>query len=313
MTLRLKIPSPLKRGDIVGIAAVSGPVNATNLEKGVQFLENQGFRIMLGRNIHQQINYLAGTDQDRVKSLNELISDPKIRGILFARGGYGSMRILPDIDYNTITNYPKLMMGMSDITALSMAIFSRCCLVTLAGPMLAGQISSGLDEVTMSSLLEALTQPIEHYQILRPSVTSNLRILRTGQTTGYLLGGCLSLLVCLLGTPFCPNFSDCVLFIEDVNEPAYKIDRMLTQMRLAEVFNKLGGVIICKFSGDDSETVTEIVERIVLDYVGSRNIPVISNYPHGHTLPNISLPVGALVNFEVSKKKAVLCITRATK
>ncbi len=308
MTFRLITPKPLRVGDVVGIAAISGPVKTSDLEKGIELLEKLGLRVRLSRNIHERKNYLAGSDHMRVEELNKFFLDPTIRGIFFARGGYGSMRVLQEINYDAIIGDPKIMIGMSDITALSMAVFRRCGLITLAGPMIAGQIHSGLDEKSMNSFVEALTEPVARYQIVREVGPPGLKVLRQGRMKGPLLGGCLSLLVSLLGTPYCPNFTGCVLFIEDVNEPPYKIDRMLTQMKLAGIFENIGGVMICQFSGDGPEIAASTVERIVLDYVKPDTIPVISNFPHGHVLPNITLPVGALIEFEASADGAHLRI-----
>lgn len=308
MTFKSIIPKPLSRGSIVGVAAISGLVNPKDLKNGVFFLKKLGLEVRLARNVYFKEDYLAGSDAERAECLNEFITDPEVRGIFFARGGYGAMRVLSQINYDAILSDPKIMIGMSDITALSMAVFSQVGLITLAGPMLAGQVSSGLDKDSETSLVEALTHPIERYQIMRKLEPSKLKILQTGKTTGYLLGGCLSLIVSLIGVPYCPNFGDCVLFIEDVNEPAYKIDRMLTQMKLAGIFDHLRGIIICQFSGDDPEVTMATVERVILDYVKSSSVPVISNYPHGHTLPNMTLPVGLPVKFEVSESSVTLHI-----
>ncbi|MGC8659432.1 MAG: S66 peptidase family protein [Desulfomonilaceae bacterium] len=302
------IPKPLSKGCVVGVAAISGPVNATDMENGASFLEKLGFRVRFSRNLFLKQEYLAGCDAERAEGLNIFLADPEVRGIFFARGGYGSMRVIPKINYDAILRDPKLMLGMSDITAFSLAAFRQVCIVTLAGPMLAGQVSLGLDSDSENSLIEAITCPIERYQLIRNVERSKLKILQTGKTGGYLIGGCLSLIVSLVGAPYCPNFQNCILFIEDVNEPVYKIDRMLTQLKLAGVFDQLNGVIICQFSGEDSEITGAAVERIVLDYVNSSNVPVISNYPHGHTLPNMTLPVGIPVSFEVSEDSVTLSI-----
>lgn len=301
------IPRPLHKGDVVGVAAVSGPVNVSDLEKGLEFIEELGFRVELGRSVYKQQDYLAGSDTDRVDDLNKFISDSMIRGIFFARGGYGSMRIISDINYEAIRKDPKIMIGMSDLTALFMATFQRCAMITLAGPMPAVQIAAGLDPTSRDFLIQSLTQPLEHYQLLG-KFSSELKTLRKGNASGILLGGCLSLLVSMLGTPYCPSFSDCVLLIEDVNEPPYRIDRMLTQLKLAGVFDQISGVVIGHFSGDDAENAYSTVERVVIDYTEPSSIPVISHYPHGHALPNITLPVGASVKLEVSEHDTVFCL-----
>jgi len=299
------IPTPLKRGDLVGIAAVSGPVNPTDLEKGIAFIESLGLRFKLSDNIHMSEDYLAGSDEHRLKSLNDFLIDPEIRGIIFARGGYGVMRILPKINFEAMKTDPKIMLGMSDLTALSMAAFQRSGLITIAGPMLAGQMANDLDEITSDHLVRVLTQPLAKYEMVGGFCSQILK-LRRGKTRGKLLGGCLSLIVSLLGTSFLPNFSRSVLFIEEVNEPPYKIDRMLTQMKLAGIFSKIRGVIISHFSGTYSDSARSTVEKIILQYTAARPVPVISRYPHGHELPNISLPVGAEVEFMVSAQDIIL-------
>jgi muramoyltetrapeptide carboxypeptidase len=299
------IPNPLIKGDVVGIAAVSGPINPDDLKKGISFIEAMGLKFKLSDNIHVSADYLAGPDEQRVKSLNDFLIDPKIRGVIFARGGYGVMRVLPKINFDAMTTDPKIMLGMSDLTALSMAAFNRCGLITIAGPMLAVQMANEMDGITSDYLIKALTQTLEKYDMM-PKFHSEIIKLRHGKTRGSLLGGCLSLIVSLLGTPFCPDFSRSVLFIEEVNEPTYKIDRMLTQMNLAGIFNKIRGVIIAHFSGNCSDTARSTVEKIVLEYTAANPVPVISHYPHGHELPNISLPVGAEVEFMVSEKDIIL-------
>jgi len=299
------IPTPLKRGDLVGIAAVSGPVNPTDLEKGIAFIESLGLRFKLSDNMHMSEDYLAGSDEHRLKSLNDFLIDPEIRGIIFARGGYGVMRILPKINFEAMKTDPKIMLGMSDLTALSMAAFQRSGLITIAGPMLAGQMANDLDEITSDHLVRVLTQPLAKYEMVGGFCSQILK-LRRGKTRGKLLGGCLSLIVSLLGTSFLPNFSRSVLFIEEVNEPPYKIDRMLTQMKLAGIFSKIRGVIISHFSGTYSDSARSTVEKIILQYTAARPVPVISRYPHGHELPNISLPVGAEVEFMVSAQDIIL-------
>ncbi|MFH0958630.1 MAG: LD-carboxypeptidase [Pseudomonadota bacterium] len=299
------IPNPLKNGDVIGIAAVSGPVNPTNLKKGFEFVKALGLKFKLGKNIYLSENYLAGSDEQRVESLNDFLLNPEIRGIIFARGGYGVMRILPQVNFDAMKSDPKIMLGMSDLTALSIAAFQRCGLITIAGPMLAGQIADDLDNVTSDHLVRVLTQPLQQYDMVA-GFQSEIVGLRNGETRGELLGGCLSLMVSLLGTPFSPNFSRSVLFIEEVNEPTYKIDRMLTQMKLAGVFDRVRGVIISHFSGNCSDEAQSDVEKIILEYTAASSVPVISRYPHGHELPNIPLPVGAEVEFMVSSQDIIL-------
>ncbi|MEW6113010.1 MAG: LD-carboxypeptidase, partial [Thermodesulfobacteriota bacterium] len=228
------MPPPLKPGQKVGVVAASGPVDLRLLGKGIEFLSNLGLKVSTGSCIHERIGYLAGSDEQRASDLNCMIQDPDIRAVFFARGGYGSMRLLDAVDCATLHKDPKLIAGMSDLTALQLSLFTRCRLATLSAPMIAGQIGNGPDELTRQSFVDALMRPLPGRDLLS-AVRDGVNVLKHGRGSGPLVGGCLSMICALLGTPHCPDFSDCVLFLEDVNEPLYRVDRMLTQLKLAGI------------------------------------------------------------------------------
>jgi muramoyltetrapeptide carboxypeptidase len=289
-------PRPLRPGDSVGVVAASGPIAAESLAAGLAFLATQGFRVVKGCHVNERTGYLAGTDLQRCEDLNAMIESPDIRAIVFARGGYGAMRLLASVDRGALMRDPKILLGMSDVTALQLSLFRGCGLVTLAGPML-GQMAAGLDPLSEEWLTRGLSEPLEGRELL-PRSGLTVRVLQHGRAHGTLLGGCLSLVTSLLGTPHCPDFTGAVLLLEDVNEPPYRIDRMLTQLKLAGILDRLGGIVLGHFVAGDGNDISADVEGIVMEFVQSSPMPVISAYPHGHVLPNLTVPIGAAVELD---------------
>ncbi len=303
-------PRPLQPGDAVGVIAASGPIAAESLAAGLAFLDTKEFRVVKGCHVNERIGYLAGTDLQRCEDLNAMLTSPDIRAIVFARGGYGAMRLLGSVDHDALIRDPKILLGMSDVTALQLSLFQGCGLVTLAGPMI-GQMAGGLDSLSGEWLTQGLTEPWEGRELLPPSI-SPLRILRQGRAHGTLLGGCLSLVASLLGTPHCPDFTGAILLIEDINEPPYRIDRMLTQLKLAGILDRLGGMILGHFVTGDGMDISADVEGIVMELVESSPMPVISGYPHGHVLPNLTVPVGAAVELDTDPPCLTVRASRRT-
>jgi muramoyltetrapeptide carboxypeptidase len=294
---RVLIPPPIKEGDLLGVVAASGPPIPELLSQGIRFFQEKGFRVRVGCHVRERTAYLAGDDRQRCQDLNSMLSDPEIRAVFFARGGYGVMRLLDSIDHGPILADPKILLGMSDLTALQLSLYTICGLVTLAGPMIAGQIGSGIDPTSEESLMRALTEPLGSRDAI-VSFDDWVRIVRPGKASGRLLGGCLSLVISLLGTRHCPKFGGTILFLEDVSEPPYRIDRMLTQLNLAGVLDRVEAVILGHFLGQDGEDLSQEAERILIEIIGDRPIPIVSRFPHGHALPNVTLPHGLPVRLD---------------
>lgn len=285
-------PSPLKPGDLVAVVASCGPVEASHMNRGLEFLEQNGLRTLVGIHANECNGYLAGTDEQRCRDLNSMLRHPEVRGIIFARGGYGAMRILEMLDGEAVTADPKLLMGMSDVTALQLSLYAACGLTTFSGPMIAGQVSMGLDALSEQWLKRSLFEPLDGRDLI-PLSGAGIHVLRHGRACGPLLGGCLSLVTALVGTRHCPDFAGSILFLEDIHEPLYRLDRMLVQLKLAGILNQVAGLILGHFIGPDDANQAEEVDRIVLDLTEDNPIPIVSSYPHGHTLPNLTLPHGA--------------------
>jgi muramoyltetrapeptide carboxypeptidase len=298
---RILIPRPIKPGDLVGVVAASGPPIPELLSQGIRFFQEKGFRVREGCNLRERNGYLAGKDNQRCQDLNSMLRDPEVRAIFFARGGYGVMRLLDSIDHEAIFRDPKILLGMSDLTALQLSLYALCGLVTLAGPMIAGQIGSGLDRLSEESLMPALTEPFASRGAFI-SFGESVRIVRSGKASGSLVGGCLSLVVSLLGTRHCPEFRGTILYLEDVSEPPYRIDRMLTQLKLAGVLDEVNGLILGYFTGQDDEDLLPETERILLDLIGDRPTAIVSGFPHGHALPNLTIPHGLPVRLDTASQ-----------
>ncbi len=226
---KIRIPAWLKPGDTIGVVAPAGPFDRQTFLRGVRILEDMGFNILTPAGLFEKNRYLAGSDNHRVKFVNQLFADTSVDAIICARGGYGSMRILPLLDFDAIQNNPKAFIGFSDITILLSVLFSRCNLVTFHGPVVTSLANAS--EETKSSLLSNVTSDSN----LEIKLISGKTII-PGVATGEVCGGNLTMLCHLVGTPFEPDFENKILFLEDRGEAPYRIDRMLVHMVLAGCF-----------------------------------------------------------------------------
>jgi muramoyltetrapeptide carboxypeptidase len=286
-------PPCSKTGDTIGIVAPAGPFNPVKFVRGKAILETMGFRIFYDESIFQQHGFLAGTDAQRADQMNRLFADPSVQAIVCARGGYGSMRILPLLDYQTIQLHPKIFMGFSDVSALLTMLYEQCSLVTFHGPMVTSL--AGATEKTISSMRTALTSdgPLE-------LVPEEGKTIKSGISSGILCGGNLTTLCHLVGTPYATNFKGKILLLEDVGEMTYRIDRMLTQMKLAGCFNGMAGLILGAFKkcGQLNEIV-EIFDNIFHD----ADIPILAGFDIGHGETNLTVPLGQDATLDAGKKR----------
>jgi muramoyltetrapeptide carboxypeptidase len=281
-------PRPLHRNGRVAVLAMSSPSEFPRIEAGVRRLEERGLRITLASNIdHRHRSYLAGTDDERLEQLNQYLRSDDFDAFFFARGGYGAMRILDRVDYDAITANPRPIIGFSDITALHQAIAVRCGIGSFHGPMVNLDWFEGLTpdiEQWFWSMLAGdapLTFPFSREQVVFD-----------GEAEGILFGGCLSLTTALTGTPYHFWIDDGIWFFEDVEEPVYRIDRMLTHLRLTGRLEKIRAVVIGKLKGCGSDAE---IEALLREFFASSNIPVIRDLPFGHHGNNLLMPVGGSV------------------
>ena len=282
--------------------APAGPVNEKRVTQCKELFEKQGFRVRLSPNLSRRDRYLAGSDDDRAAELNAAIRDPEVAAIFPCRGGYGLTRILDRIDYKALRDSPKILTGFSDITALQLAIARKARVVTFHSPMPEFSLHRDDGEYAYASnaFWKMVTQdkPEENrearWDIELPEDGSKPAKVVGGKASGRLLGGNLSLICATLGTPYAIEPQGAILFLEDTGEAAYRIDRMLSQLRLAGVLDQVAGVILGTFNGTDEKDL----EAILNEYFAKLKVPVIKSFPVGHTAHNATLPHGALAELD---------------
>lgn len=285
----------LKFGDTLGFVAPSGAVRQEGaVERTVQETQRMGFRVKLGESCGKKYGYLSGTDEIRARDINAMFADPEVDAIVCLRGGYGAMRILDLLDYELIAQHPKIFMGFSDITALHIALLERCQLATFHGPMPAANwANSPLDDFSRDSMYRALMHTKAAGELLNPPEYPRTSI-NGGQAEGLLVGGNLMLIASSLGTPWELDTKGRILFIEEIGERTYCVDRMLTQLRLAGKFNDCAGIVF----GDFADCPVEYpdfgltLEEIIRDVVAPCGKPIMTGLRCGHCSPKLTLPLG---------------------
>lgn len=290
------LANKLKINDTIGIICPSSPEYEKNIKSNIENLLSLGFKIKEGKHIYDKRGYLAGNDKDRASDFIEMFQDKDVDMILCYRGGYGTMRTLPFIDFNIVNKNPKIFVGFSDITTYLNEISLNHHLITFHGPMLSSPFN---DEYTLNSLLNTLSEGTKPYTIKNPK-NNSIKCVNKGFAEGILIGGNLCLICSTLGTPYEINMKNKILFIEDVNEEPYQIDRMLTQLLLAGKLQQCKGFIIGQFTNcisshyERSLTLNEILD----DRIFSLNKPTLTNLQAGHGSPRLTLPIGAKVKLD---------------
>lgn len=289
------IAKRLKKGDTIGLIAPSGPESYEKIKSSIELFKNLGFKVKEGKHIRDKWGYLAGNDEDRVHDFNDMFLDDTVDMILCIRGGYGTMRILSMIDFNVVKDHPKIFAGFSDITTLLNIISSKCSLVTFHSPMCT---SNFLDKVTSESFFSTIMDGYKSYTIKNPEGFPTTYKGTITEVSGQLVGGNLSLISGTMGTPYEIDTKDKILFIEDVGEDPYKIDRMLTQLLLANKLQECKAFILGQFTRctlphyERSLTLQEVIEDRLL----SLNKPTLIGLQCGHSYPRLTLPIGAKVS-----------------
>lgn len=292
-------PRALPSSAHIAILAASGPSERKRIEEGARAIERRGHRVTLAPNIDRRFRgYLAGDDDERVDTLNRFLRSREYDAYFFARGGYGAMRILDRIDYDAILENPRPIVGFSDVTALHQAIAVHAGVATFHGPMINLDFHDGLssdrDEWLWSMLGGAAP-------LVRRFAAED--VLFEGTAEGVLFGGCLALTDSLVGTPYDYWVEDGIWFWEDVDEPVYRIDRMLTHLRLSGRMPRVRGVVIgaLKDCGSDAEMLAFLRE-----FFGSLGVPVVSNFPFGHHGNNLAMPIGRMVRLDTADQTFTL-------
>lgn len=294
----------LKKGDTIGLIAPSSPTSIENVEKAKKTIIDMGFNVKMGNSPYENYGYLSGIDRIRANDIEEMFKDHGVDGIICLRGGYGTTRILDDIDYNIIRENPKVFVGYSDITALHIAFNQIADLVTFHGPMVTSDMIGKFDSFSKESLLENITNVEVSGKIENPE-GQEISGINEGIAEGSIIGGNLSLIAATIGTPYEVDLKDKILFIEEIGEEPYKIDRMLNQMRLAGKFEETNGIILGDFKNCEckkhSESLT--LERLIVEHIKPSKKPILFNLKSGHCIPMVTLPFGVRVRVDSKKNE----------
>ncbi len=300
-------PSLLRTGRIAVAAPASAPLDDAPYRAGLAALRARGLTVETPRATFAEHGFLAGPDADRLNEFNVLLRRDDLDAIFCVRGGYGTLRLLPDLDYAAARAHPKLVVGYSDITALQFALYARAGLPSLSGPMVAPDWPA-LDAASEAQLwrLAGGEAPVE---ILGPG-GERLDGVRSGRAQGTLLGGNLTMIAALVGTPYLPDLDGAILFLEEIGEPPYRIDRLFAQLRLAGILDRLGGLVLGGFTGAEPppNRPSLSLDAVLDHYTAALPCPVARNLTYGHFNPKSTLPVGVHARLEVEGDAAALTV-----
>jgi len=296
-------PPSLNPGDTLGIVSPASPApDPGNIDRAAANLERLGFKIKFATNVRKRCGFLAGNDRERASDLMRMFSDDGVHGILCVRGGYGAARLLPLLDYKTIRANAKVFVGYSDITALHFAFLKKANLISFHGPMLNSDFSDdNMPDFSQQSFLRLIQKQKVPFSISEGYQGSTMRILRRGIARGQLIGGNLSIICTMIGTPWQPVFKGRILFLEDLGEQPYRVDRMLTHLLNCGLLQQVAGIAIgvnkdcedprAKKGGEYRQTLEDVFRDRFLPL----KVPVVMGLPFGHVPLNATLPVGANV------------------
>lgn len=310
MAAALRKPRPLVPGDTIGLVSPSGPTRPgsgghtpENVERTRQRLHEVGFRTVIAPHAFDARGYLAGTDADRAADLQAMLETPAVQGVLCIRGGYGAHRLLDRLDYAAITRHPKVFIGYSDITALHLAFHTQCGFVTFHGPMASALAQP--DPHDYLELLRAVTRTEPLGRLVNPPGAPAVETLVPGVAEGPLIGGNAALLTGLLGTRFVPEareFRGAILFLEDLGDRLYRLDRKLAHLRLAGILDEAAGIVIgeCRYSPEAGDTLS--LQHILEDHIVTLGKPAIYGLAFGHGTYTLTLPVGVRAHLDATER-----------
>lgn len=306
-------PPRLRRGDTVGLIAPGGYTSEKSIAKARANIESLGLTVREGRYLREVNGNYAGTVQQRLSDLHAMFADPDVKMLWPIRGGSGCISLLRGLDYELIRKHPKILLGYSDITALHLAILKETGLVTFHGPV----ASSTLSDYAREHMLAVLSDPQPRYTI--PMALDNsrravlqphfgMRTVHGGSATGPLIGGNLSLVAALAGTPYAADFRNAILFLEEVNEAPYRIDRWMTQLDLALGFKKAAALMIgiCDECGPEHEDVSLTLDQTFDIHLQPLSIPAVTGYSIGHIRNQFTIPMGVKATLDTERQTVTL-------
>ena len=284
-----------------GIIAPASSNDKETIDSNIESFKKLGYKIKISDTIYKSYGYLAGHDKERALSLNEMFKDKDIDAIICYRGGYGSIRMVPYLDLKVIKSNPKPFIGYSDITLLLNYINKKCDFITFHGPMINSNFNDKLTKDYFINILKNNNFPITYD--LNELIENNI-VYNNKDFSGKIVGGNLSLIVSTLSTPYEINFKNNILFIEEINESPYVVDRMLSQLISCGKLKNVCGIIIGQFTNCKVEKNSFDINYIIKEKLEKLKIPIIIAFPAGHDYPNITLPIGA--EFKYISKKNIL-------
>lgn len=303
---RMQFPPYLKKGDTIGIVAPAGYMPIEKMQACIETLDTWGFSVEMGATTHSQSeNYFSGTDEERLSDLQAMLDNKKIKAILCARGGYGMSRIIDSLNFKKFRKKPKWIIGFSDITVLHTHLYSRYKIASLHAPMAAAFNDGENNNPYIQSLCKALEGEKAEYRITGGPFN------HAGLAEGELVGGNLSLLAHLVGTPSDIKTKGRILFLEDIGEYLYNIDRMLLQLKRAGKLKDLAGLIIGGFTEnkDTDRPYGKEVHEIIHEQVKEYDYPICFGFPVSHEKENYALKVGGTYKLTVEEVDVTLCET----
>jgi len=304
-------PSRLRKGDTVGLITPAGYISDEQLEEAIENIEALGFKPYFTKNIHDKYGYLAGKDNVRANDLNHMFENDNVDGIFCVRGGYGVARMLRQINYDAIKANPKVLVGYSDITALHYAIYSQTGLVTFHGPV----ATSTFNEFSVDNLVKTIMTP-EEKTVFTPADDSgsdyDIYTIREGKAKGELIGGNLSIAVTFLGTPYDVDYKNKILYLEEIDEKPYRVDRMLTHLYQSGKLEEVAGVALGIFRKCDSKVGSAkgehslSLKEVLYNKLYDLGVPVIYGLSFGHVENKYTIPFGIEAELDVLTKTLTL-------
>jgi len=313
-TLNLIKPERLRFGDTIGIIApASAAASQEGYARSAAALERLGLNARFSTHARRKLGFLAGTDAERAADFMSMFADDGVKAVICLRGGYGSARILPLLDFDVIRRHPKIFLGYSDITSLHCALRVKAGLVSFHGPMLLGALEHPeIPPFTLRSLVKTIMEPAPPGPISEGLSVKTVVTIHGGRASGELIGGNLSVLVTTLGTPYQPDFAGRILFLEDIDEQPYRCDRMLTHLLNAGLLSQVAGIAVGMATNcNDSKPVLgavyrQMVEDVLAERLGGLGVPVVRNLPFGHVALNATLPVGVRATLDADAGELVI-------
>ncbi|NUN48771.1 MAG: LD-carboxypeptidase [Candidatus Brocadiae bacterium] len=289
------LPPRLRPGATIAVISPASTPDPAALRRGIREIEKRGYRVRVGRFAGEKSDHLAGRDIDRLADLHDAFADPAVGAVFASRGGTGCTRLLDRVDYALIRRHPKIFVGYSDLTALQLALFARTELVSFSGPMVATNFDGGLPAFVERHFWPLLELPQPPQVVLGKPLTGAGR----GAAVGRILGGTLSILQTVIGTPYAPSFDGAILVLEDVGEEVRRIDRTLAQLRHAGIWERIAGVVFATWSDCTPQPALLRTLRHYAGLLGGR--PALFGLPYGHVDRTLTLPIGGMGRVDAGK------------